>query len=414
MPDGLRVVVCDDERARAAEWAEAARRGAGGVIDEPSLLEKTQFREAMDLLRARQKAARSGYPPPSEASEMDDISILIIDYDLLDFDESGIETAESVAYLARCYSSCGFIVTLNQFGSNTFDLSMIPRFESFSDLNIGSAQLANVGLWRTAFKGFRPWHWPLIPQAARRLAGRTDSLRPHLDQPILAALGFTSTATAALHRTVAELLGNGDIENVTFRDFVLASGRGLRLRDKLADDVAVARIASARIAQWLEQAVVSGQDTLVDAPHLIRRLPSLARGDPAEIDTLNGAALVEVGANDLAIDAARIESHRLQAGEWLSRPVWFWPDVSLDETIPEVASPWTAPSVPVEFCEDVSQFVPADACVQFATALESPFRRRYVVNRESEWARQLLADVAVNSAADFRSVSYQPALRMAL
>lgn len=418
MPEAVSVLVIDDERARATDWASAIEATAGPLATSSRPVEDADFKQAIELLRERQRAARTGTAAPLEGSELDHVDVLVVDYDLLLFDDSGIETGESVAYLARCYSKCGLIITLNQFGDNAFDLSMDPRFGSFADLNIGSAQLTNTGLWLGPFGGYRPWHWPLIAEAAARLNRRVQTVKQNLDKRILDVLGFTSAAKAGLHRSVAELLGGGDVtldlSSVTFREFVTSTGRGLRPRDKTVDDDSLARIAASRVAQWLEDAVLPGQDILVDAPHLIRRFPSLLKGDPRTLSNLDTTAAVEVAASELPVDQSVIDNWRFQPTDWLSRPAWFWPDVSAEESIKEVASPWTSLDLPAEFCEDVSRFAPREACRQFTSGLETPFRRRYVINPESDWGREIADGIQASSALDFRAVRYSPSMSLAI
>jgi hypothetical protein len=418
MPDPLTVLVIDDERARATDWAQAISESGGQLVAKSQALEDAQFREAIELLRERQRASRSEKAVPSEASELDEVDMLVVDYDLLLFDDSGIETGESVAYLARCYSRCGIIVTLNQFGDNTFDLNLSPRYGSFAELNIGSTQLMNAGLWRAPFVGYRPWQWPLLVEAVSRLRRRIDVVEQNLDGRVLDVLGFTPSAKAGLHRSVAELLAGGgvtsDVSEVTFRDFAISTGQGLRLRDRTMNEEGLARIAASRVARWLEDAVLPGQDVLVDAPHLIRRFPSLLKGDANVLDDLDGTAVLEVRANELPIEQSAIDRWCFTATDWLSRPAWFWPDVSGEESIEEVARPWASRELSAEFCEDVSRFVPREGCRQFVSGLETPFRRRYVVDPNSEWGKQAISDVSPDSAADFTAVRYHPSMSLAI
>src|SRR5262249_39988350 len=157
-------------------------------------------------------------------------------------------TGENLAYLARCYSRCGLIVGLNQFGTNDFDLSLKGHPESCADLNVGGNQISNSGLWKGKWAGFRPWHWPILPLALRAYQSRIRELKPHLDESIISFLGFSDDDTKSLPASTTEFLGRReDISKITFRTFVSSSGNGLRLKDKAYDDEAIARIAAARI-----------------------------------------------------------------------------------------------------------------------------------------------------------------------
>ena len=48
----------------------------------------------------------------------------------------GAPTGERVAYIARCFSACGFIIALNQYnnqGQPIFDLTLPGHVNSFAD-----------------------------------------------------------------------------------------------------------------------------------------------------------------------------------------------------------------------------------------------------------------------------------------
>jgi hypothetical protein len=407
----ISAVIVDDDRGRTKKWADSLRSAAGEQVGLPVLLEGDALEEAVALLRGRQKNARLGRPVTDTQSVFDSADLLIVDYDLLKVDQAGIETGESIAYLVRCYSNCSLIVTLNQFGENTFDLSLDSRFESFADLNIGSRQLANKGLWQPQFRGYRPWSWPLLGVAVPRFRRRVAQIEKKLDAPILKFLGFTPAAHAALHKSVAALLGSNGIEALTFRQFAETSGHGLRKRDRPLNEASLARIAAARVAQWLELAVLPGQDVLVDAPHLVRRFPSLLRDDSSRIQVLNQTAMLEVTPTKTGVKAASIDAFHFATPDWLSRPAWFWPDIAVSEHVREVVNPFATTDLNAEFCEDLSQFAPVDACRQFSSGLESPFKRRYVVNHRSRWATQLRR--RLKGPTDFADVRYEPALRFA-
>src|SRR5207253_3989616 len=133
----------------------------------------------------------------------------------------GSDTGESVAYLARCYSNCGYIIELNQFGTNWFDLTLSGSLDSYADLNIGSDQLANPGLWSDQFAGFRPWSWPIIPRAVNELKKRTAEAVRCRSDVILEALGLTQDRVGILPRSIREFLApRSNPEVTTFEEFV--------------------------------------------------------------------------------------------------------------------------------------------------------------------------------------------------
>ncbi len=243
------IFVYDDERQIGKRWQKdllniPSVRSAFDVEDLDA-----DFTQAVTELEERRRDARKKDGAPLTSNPFDRASVLIIDFDLFRNENARYLTGEEVAYLARSYSRCGVIIGINQFGKdNPFDLTLSGHPESFADLNLGGRQLAKVGLWSDQWSGFRPWSWPLINIAVRSLESRTKDLLEgkNLDQPILKYLEFPEEVVTTLPRSTREFLGNeDDPQNSTFRDFVLHSGNGLRLKDKPISDEFIARIAAA-------------------------------------------------------------------------------------------------------------------------------------------------------------------------
>jgi hypothetical protein len=338
-----------------------------------------EFKAILDTLEQRRAQARKAELPNfTDPCPLDDADILIVDYDLLSLTSVGVMTGENVAYLARCFSRCGFILGLNQFGVNPFDLTLKGHPESFADLNIGSEQLANPGLWGEPWKGFRPWAWPLIPQALDSFERRVVDLRSCMDQHILTWLGIPEVVAKLLPRTATEFITKSSTAaETTFQDFVRDSGNGLLGRlDKTSEECRI-RIAAARIAKWVERFVLTGQDILVDAPHLAARYPSLLKGSKTNAAAYDcTASFGKLG--DLGIHHQKISSAFFSKPNWLSRPAWFWPALSSLSAIDEVSDPWKAKQTDLAFCEDISRFKPKAKCHEFVADIPSPFARRYV------------------------------------
>ena len=337
-----------------------------------------EFKTIVDTLETRRAQARTAEPPAfADTCKLDDADILIVDYDLLSLKSAGVMTGENVAYLARCFSRCGFILGLNQFGVNPFDLTLKGHPESFADLNIGSEQLTTPGLWAEPWKGFRPWAWPLIPQALDTFERRVVEWRKYMDKPILAWLGIPDVVAELLPRTATEFITKGSTAAATtFQDFVRDSGNGLLGRlDKTSEECKV-RIAAARIAKWLDRFVLTGQDILVDAPHLAVRYPSLLKGPKSKASSFDRTAAFGKP-TELGIHHDKISSALFPKPNWLSRPAWFWPSLSSLSDIDEVRDPWKAKQTDLAFCEDISRFKPKAKCHEFVADLPSSFARRY-------------------------------------
>lgn len=178
----------------------------------------------------------------------------------------------------------------------------------------------------------------------------------------------------------------------------------------MKDDAAIARIVASRLAKWLEESVLAGQEILVDAPHLASRYPSLLLGARRKRAAWDSTAALGSGSAASGLRERRLRAHRFPTAHWLSRPAWFWLPMTQDNSIVEVASPWDSEAVPFCFCEDLSRFLPEDQCREFRPELSSPFNRRFVSRRTP---RKSAARGAIARARDVGRVQYFPADRFA-
>lgn len=268
-----RIIIFDDEEGAADSWkGEIEGLLPKGSPYEVSLMIDGQFKDAVRGLEERRENLRDGksFAASLGSNPFDEAAILIVDYDLLRLYKDFL-TGEAVAYLARCFSRCGFIVALNQYGSNNFDLTLKGHPRSFADLNLGSQQIGNGGLWSEDKLGFRPWSWPLLPRAEGALQRRATALQQHIDVPILSYLSIPEDIATTFPRNVMEFLdigknGHKHLNEITFRDFVSKSQNGLKGKDALSkigadddgafSDELIARIAASRIGKWLERLVL--------------------------------------------------------------------------------------------------------------------------------------------------------------
>lgn len=407
-----KILIYDDDPRIVERWSSMIKSTVSNF--DVMQVEKDKFEEAVILLEKRRLKARAKMPltRPWGDNLFDNIAILVIDFDLFnpkdhrDSNKQMYLTGEEIAYLVRCYSRCGLIIGLNQFGMNSFDLTLKGHPESYADLNLGDRQIANPGLWHESWSGFRPWSWPLLPKALGAFEARVKELLKCLDKPILTFLGFSSELAMTLPRSTVEFIaGTKEPGKVTFKEFVHDSENGLRRKDKVADIESTARIAAARVAKWLERLVLSGQDILVDAPHLVFRYPSLLKGHKQDPETWDKTATFKsVSALGIRYDKLKEFSFK---EEWLSRPAWFWQRVSNCKQISEVAYPWKATEKSeFVFCEDISRFLPKNAAREFVADLPSSFVCRFVVDPRSKYGKRFAKDVT--------EVSYRPQVRFSL
>ncbi|MEA2887629.1 MAG: hypothetical protein QOD11_1989 [Bradyrhizobium sp.] len=402
-----KILVHDDEPERSKGWARKITKLIGNDF-EVTPLSNEAFAEALNTLDARRAAARksSKARATTKATLIDEAAVLIIDYDLLKSSNKHFLTGEAFAYLSRCYSTCGVVVVVNQFGGDVFDLTLQGHPESFADLNVGAKQLLAEGLWRDKWSGFRSWHWPVLPSYVEALDRRVKMVMRRLDEPIIKVLGMEKVCASLSGPAVQFIQGNigHDIERITFRQFVTTNANnGLRYKDEALGDNYTARIAAARIGKWLERLVLVGQDVLVDAPHLVARFPSLLSGAPSKLESWN--KLTTLGSDAPAgMRSSVIEKFRFRHNEWISRPAWFWSQVAVCKDIPEVAQPFGAKrNMPdIVFCEDLSRFVPRTQAREFLGDLPSPFVKRYAANPKHGRFKSL------------NSFTYAPEVRFAL
>lgn len=343
------------------------------------------MRQTMSTLAQRRDEFRETGTWEIQVANLDTASIFVLDFEL--FEAVPFLEGETVAYLARCFSSCGLIVGY-RYGDNSFDLTLCGalqgELQSFTDLYVGGKQLSNASLWTMVeddHKGFRPWHWPVLANYLGDLDKKVHDVKESFAEnvPICQVLGLSPDLLQMLPRATSQFLGRNPSE-ISFRDFVTESGSGLEPRDAVAvrdnSHELLARVGAARISKWLERLVLPGQDTLVDAPHLVSRYPSLLLGDAEDIRVWNRTGRL-TDHKDLGLSSELIEPFRFKESHWLSRPAWLWDALRESESIVEVKQPWQFKKPNWVFCEDTSRFHEGEKCQEFVANLSSPFSRRF-------------------------------------
>ena len=123
-------------------------------------------------------------------------------------------------------------------GQPLFDLTLCGHPRSFADLNLGFKELLNRGLWMNKWNGYRPWHWPLMPDAIdyfeqriTKLAkvGLEVSIFDHLELPhkLPSVMPIEVLQWFATWRIKVE-----DVAKVTFAELLMKSQRGLEVKDQ--------------------------------------------------------------------------------------------------------------------------------------------------------------------------------------
>lgn len=371
-----KILIYDDNQV----WANQLKKNLEDIPVlkseyEIAALSQEDFDTALKKIRERRQSVREGEEWKDDPISLDRASIFVIDYDL--FDTHAFLTGEDIAYLVRCFSTCGLIVALNQYPRIDFDLTLKGHLESFADLNINGAHLSNPNLWGGEADGFYPWYWPSLPRFEQTFSNRVDDVRSNLKEPIWSVLGFEEDIFEILPRSISQFIGSDPVET-TFEKFVKESGNGTRQNDaENANEEMLARVGAARISKWLERDILSELDILVDAPHLVIRYPSLIQGDQEKIEAWNMTTKRD-SHTELGLDTEKIEPFRFKKQFWLSRPAWFWDGVRDCNDVLEVREPWETFQPDWVFCEDISRFYDGDDYRKFVANVESPFTRRYV------------------------------------
>lgn len=414
----MNILICDDETERAEQWKlDINANVEGAEIVVPS---KTSLQDSIRSLESRRKQLRAGGLNFQDDCLFDSADIVIIDYDLLELEEgAGFLTGDKVAYLSRVFSTAGFIIVVNQFGVNEYDLSFASDELSKADLNIGSAQMSNPGLWQMPISGgYRPWHWPILDKAAEKQRRRVSELmQGALDQSVLGFLGLDKSRMRLLSEGALNSISKGskgqstgaiELAEITFRDFVLNNSDVLEVKDSIAArksefEDQLCRIAAAAVHKWVERRVAIEQDLLIDIPHLLERVPQLFVGDEITKEALSSA----VSLTDTSKLHERVSAHEFEKSDWVSRQMYWWPSLDSDAEIAEAVQSDEREYGDLVFREDVSNFGHAEESRDFLTSAFGVYNRRYVSDGNN------IEGVEEGTALDVSEVIYSPSNRFA-
>lgn len=402
----MQVLVYDDLPNIARSWVNKIQDAFDKAEITP--VEQDTFQDLIEAISRRRTAWRQGNDEdiPIDPTNVDQADIVVVDYDLLRYSETADITGSRLAYLLRCFTRCGLIVVLNEYGTNRFDMSLRSPSQGFADLHLGADQIGNPGLWTSSFEGYRPWHWPVLPSARENFEKCVEDVQANRTQPILEFFGLERFVDWLPKPAHDFLIGSESLEAVQFDTFVREARGGIDSKDELHPDY-MARVAAARLVSLLNGLILPEQGLLVDAPHLASRFPSLIQDEDQEIREWN--RLCEPLSEE--IDSLLVEGladYRFEKQHWLWRPAWYWPDIAKDEKIPEVRDPWTVTDMDWVFCEDVSRFVSEEFSRDFRADVTPPFNKRYVLDRESARASEFASILGSGGARDPLEVEYVP------
>jgi hypothetical protein len=405
----IKVMVIDDNTKRAEAWAKQLRklRVPGLKVDAPN---NHAVARIIKSLNQRRLKARKNRDWRSEACDLDGMDVLLIDFDLIEFAEDPAEfaTGEELAYLARVLSTANVICVVNQFGTNRFDLTLSADASKRSDLDIGSVQLTNPGLWKGPdfWSGYRPWQWPVLPSEVGSYLKRVDDARRNSNSHLLQFFGFdASCENPSRTLPTAALSYFKDSPNkITLGAAGIASGF-VHPRDAkwLQKDLQQnARVCAAVVHKWLERWVLARQDLLVDVPHLIARKPWLLK-KPATKTVWQQS--VSTHAAGLLVPAAK--PHRFARSIWLTKPAYWGEDINATRSVGFPGKDWNYDAVPeLVFREDVSNFGLRTESLEFVCDFGSAYDLRYICDPKRTRSAK--------GAANPKDVDYTPSIRLAM
>ena len=344
-----------------------------------------QFVHIMSLIHSRRRAWRQNPEIQWLDFWIDNIDCALIDYDLFYYSKTIDCTGSMLAYLLRCFTKCGLIGVYNRFGDNEFNLELNCYGKDLADFHIGLDQIDNPGLWSSDFGGYRPWYWPIIPSASLNYNICINDTINNMDSRVDEFLGIQNIN----FRFDDIMFLNGPKKPITFREAVSSqvNNLGLHYTDKVNEEQ-LARIAAARTITWLNQFIIPNQNSLIDAPHIINKYPSVS--DDLSVDALN--KLCDPLSYPKLSD--KLDSHQFVKRHWLWRDVWNLESLQQDESIAEVANPWHLlegmEDFDLVFAENLSRFIPEDFATRVFTLAGPPYTSRFLCLNPLDYTIKLI------------------------
>lgn len=403
----VRTMIIDDSTERAQAWAAELAK-----LDVPDLALEVPTNvvvaEALKALNLRRLKARKGEKWRDQPCTLDGVDVLLLDFDLIDFasDAGEFATGEEIAYMARVFSTANVICVVNQFGINRFDLTFKVDLASHNDLDLGSQQIANPGLWKgpNSWRGFRPWHWPVLPSEVDLYGKRLADVENNLGSVVLKHFGFDPEGQDSSRTPSREALSffQGEPKKVTFAS-AIESSTFVHPKDVpwlKSDEEQLARVATAIAQKWIRRCVLVRQDVLIDIPHLISRKPWLL------VDPKNPAAWQATtgpeAANALIKD---LEKFRFEHEHWVGGPTYWGERINAEASLALPHEKWSYEGVPeLVFREDTSTFGKPAISLEFDCGLGTSYDMRFVTNPEKE--------ERFDGVVDLRKVEYVPLIKL--
>ncbi|MCI1019659.1 hypothetical protein HWD99_13595 [Microbacterium sp. C5A9] len=371
-------LVCDDKADRVQVWRDTI----ASHLEPSSWAVHARTGQELAAVIIALSNSDLGRPSADDSEVLRTISqydLVVLDSDLSadpqDLDGLDTEAAlalrnqygDEVARQLRTHTSAGFISVVNMFtgrdSHRVFDLTMQQDVATNADLHIGEDDLNDPHLWTgVSTDGYAPWARPALGLADDWVR-RSESAIDDLDAPVLQRLGLDPGQLATRQ---LDVFGAVRPEDMTFR--MLASSKlGFKYSGPHDDD-ATRRMAASVVRRWLSRTILASQDEVVDAPHLLARIPHFFS------DFGDQEALARILAKDTA-------QGKVAAAESSSVPSL---DVFLDRSVYRLSQareirperPFEGPGM--VFLEDTSTFVSRAEATQVETDVPGRNYRRYV------------------------------------
>jgi hypothetical protein len=383
----MQIKVCDDVEEIADGWVTAIQ---GVVPADFNVQRMPDAKSEVSKLLLRKLAAEKGENPLAQTCALDDIDVLVIDYDLLHLDDEGSRTTgEGVARLARTFSSCGTIVVMNQFKGPQFDLGMRGHLDSFADVNIDADLVGRAALWadlEPADGQFDPTTWTPVPLLLRAMRDLSASLEASgLDSEIMPTIGLDEAALVKLSDAAYGFLSveaetSAQLAELTTRAFLRRSlnEEFVASLEEHAPKLLFA-FAAARIGKWLDRAVLRPMDVLVDSAHLIDRLPFMIDPDKVHVADPNSWSKAATDPEATLRWNVLEKYYNKQASKASARRVFDWYRLADDEEIDQLQDDYLATNQPRFYLtEDSSRFVPGNAVTRYRADFHNSGDRRAI------------------------------------
>ena len=417
----MNVLVCDDLDNQNLELEESIESARQSDITTKRLY-GSELKEQLSTLIDRADWALSGDTGPNNRSVTafdKGFDLIILDNNLAHLGIRGARlTAESIAGYIRAFSSSSYIVSINKNPGVDFDLRyLVGDYATKTDLALNTRHLSNPALWTgkssDARDGFLPWYWPTLRSSGSNRRKQIEFVKRHFNESVCDALGIATDDFRFLPRQARSLLSRAEetreIESsddglsglsATFHDIFLVSGRSIPSKDEReriiakssGDDptfkTAMAQVVAADIESWFRRDVLGPQETLVDIPHLLIRMPFLLGNRSENIACWNSVLDTDNEPPPYGLDPALFDDHlegaRFDQEVWAPRPCFWWSKLREDNILSGQFSADAMDWADAVFCEDRSEFLPLDMREgsfpprEFVAQFEGSWNRRYV------------------------------------